>query len=214
MSQIFKNKLQLFLSLLIITALLLPIITIPLRLLATLYQIPNPQAILVLGGDLKRIHYAAEFARQHPQLDLWISDYPSKYKLYERILQKAKIPPEQIQYDFCPTDTVTNFTCAAQKFRAIDIRHVYLITSDYHMRRAKVIAAIVFGSQGIVVTPISVASSGVQPESIVRILRDRIRSILWVATGKDGSELCSSSTFSKFFLNHCPEPLLRTKLKD
>ena len=187
MSQLFKNKLQLFLTFLIITALLLPVITIPLRLLATLYQIPDPQAILVLGGDLKRIYYAAEFAQQHSQLDLWISDYPSMYKFHERILQKAKISPERIQYDFCPTDTVTNFTCAAQKFIARDIRHVYLITSDYHMRRAKVIAAIVFGSRGIAVTPISVASSGVEPESIVRTLRDGIRSIFWVATGKTGT---------------------------
>ena len=202
MSQFSKKKLQL-LALLLITTLLLPIITIPLRLLATFYQMPNPQAILVLGGDFKRIHYAAEFAQQHPQVDLWISDYPSMYKFHQRILQKTKISPERVQYDICPTDTVTNFTCAVQKFMARDIRHVYLITSDYHMRRAKVIAAIVFGGRGIAVTPISVASSGVQPESLVRTLRDGIRSIFWIATGKDGSELCSSPTFSKFFLDLC-----------
>ncbi|MHC5722289.1 MAG: YdcF family protein, partial [Nostoc sp.] len=64
---------------------------------------------------------------------------------------------------------------------------IYLITSDYHMKRARAIAAIVLGSQGIAVTPVEVPSQGDKSETLVRILRDCGRSLLWVVTGRTGA---------------------------
>ena len=161
---------------------------IPLRLAITWYQVPEPQAIFVLGGDIyRRIPFTAKFAQENPKLEIWLSDFPRAYKYSSRILQEAGVVQERIHYDFCATDTVTNFTCTVEDFVEKDLRHLYLITSDYHMRRAKAIATIIFGSRGIIATPISVPSNVFQPESWLRVLRDSIRSLLWIVNRKTGA---------------------------
>ena len=107
----------------------------------------------------------------------------------KNIFQKSGIPEQKVNYDLCATDTVTNFTCTVDDFVAEDIQHIYLITSDYHMARSKVIATFVLGRRGIVVTPIDVKSKGHPSESWLRIIRDGIRSIMWLATGRSGASL-------------------------
>jgi uncharacterized SAM-binding protein YcdF (DUF218 family) len=87
------------------------------------------------------------------------------------------------------TDTVTNFTTLVNDFAEQRLQHIYLITSDYHMRRARAIATIVFGNQRIVVTPVAVASRNELPESLIRVLRDCGRSFLWIFFGRTGSSL-------------------------
>jgi len=57
------------------------------------------------------------------------------------------------------------------------------------LARVRAIATIVFGSQGIVVTPLAVPSSGNKSESLLRVLRDCGRSVLWFFSGKTGASL-------------------------
>jgi uncharacterized SAM-binding protein YcdF (DUF218 family) len=199
MGRLFTGKPRISSILLITIGLILLISIIPLRLIITLHQVPKPQAILVLGGDFKRISYAAQLAQEHIDLDIWVSDYPYNYQINSRLLAQAEIAPERIHYDFHATDTVTNFTCTVGEFVERDIRHLYLITSDYHMRRAKIIATLVLGSQGIAVTPIAVPVQGFPHESLVRILRDASRSIFWMITGKTGASLNPRLRASKLF---------------
>ena len=111
----------------------------------------------------------------------------SEFSLNQQILQQAKIHPERVHYDFCALDTVTNFTCMTQPLIQQNIYHVYLVTSDYHMARSKVIARLVFGSRGITVTPVYVPSNGYLKESKIRIIRDYIRSLVWILTGRTGA---------------------------
>ena len=85
-------------------------------------------------------------------------------------------------------DTVTNFTTLADEFRAQGIKSLYLITSDDHMRRARVIGEIVLGSRGISFRSVSVPS-GRSPEPMFKAVRDGARAILWVMTGRTGSTL-------------------------
>ena len=172
---------------LIAVGLIILISIIPLRLVITLNQVPEPQAILVLGGNSKRIQSAAEFSKLHPTLGVWVSDNRSQSALKRGIFQKVGIPEQRVHFDFSATDTVTNFTGMVKYFTAEDIRHLYLITSDYHMARARAIATLVLGSRGIVVTPVSIPSTGSQPESKLRVVRDCIRSLLWIVTGHTGA---------------------------
>ena len=160
---------------------------IPLRLAIARHQAPQPEAILVLGGNKKRFRFAAKFAHSHPELDIWVSDYLSNYEKNWQIFRTEGISQEQVYYDFCPTDTVTNFTCTVEYFSEQKIQHLYLITSDYHMARSRAIATLVFGSRGITITPVSVPSKGYPPESKLRIVRDCIRSLVWIATGYTGA---------------------------
>jgi len=85
-------------------------------------------------------------------------------------------------------DTVTNFTTLVGQFKQQRLQHLYLVTSDFHMRRARAIAAIVLGSRGIVVTPLPLLSP-VASESPVKTLRDIGRSVVWLVTKRTGASL-------------------------
>jgi uncharacterized SAM-binding protein YcdF (DUF218 family) len=145
----------------------------------------RPQAVLVLGGATERESFAAEFARQHPELPVWISG-GSNPEYTEAVFSDAGIQPDRIHIDRVAVDTVTNFTSLVDKFRAQGINNVYLITSDYHMRRAQIIGEIVFGSRGITLKPVSVPSHQ-NTEPLTKSVRDGARAILWLATGQTGS---------------------------
>lgn len=147
----------------------------------------QPQAILVLGGTPRRETFAAGFARRHPELPIWVSGgSPREYT--ESVFADAGVSPTRLHIDRNAVDTVSNFTTLVDKFRATGINSVYLITSDYHMRRACVIGELVFGSRGIDLRPVPMPSE--QPtEPLAKTVRDGARAILWLTTGHTGSTL-------------------------
>lgn len=150
-------------------------------------QLETPQAILVLGGSTQREKFAAEFARQNPDIPIWISGgTPKNYA--QKVFANAGINSTRLHLDYRAVDTVTNFTTLVDDFQARGIKKLYLITSDYHMRRAQTIGQIVLGSRGIDFTPVAVPS-GRSPESMNKAIRDGARAMLWVVTGHTGSTL-------------------------
>ena len=141
----------------------------------------TPQAIFVLGGAEVREKFAAAFARQHPDLHVWVSGGSSEWYT-KRIFAKAGIERSRLHLDRRAVDTVENFTTLVDEFHKQGIESVYLITSDYHMRRACVIGEIVLGSRGMIMKPIPVPSKQ-SPEPLEKTIRDGARAILWVLTG-------------------------------
>lgn len=166
---------------------LLSIGIIPVRLAIAQYQAPQPQAILTLGGGSEREQFTAKFANNHPDLDILVSSgIPSKYA--SQIFQDAGISEDRVHLDYRAADTVTNFTSMVAELKQRNIQHIYLVTSDFHMPRAKAIATIVLGSHGIAFTPVIIPTE--EPsESSVRIARDVGRSIIWLITGRTGASL-------------------------
>ncbi|NET11217.1 MAG: YdcF family protein [Merismopedia sp. SIO2A8] len=167
-------------------ALLLCVLSyIPLRLTTAYLYHPQPDTILTLGGGTEREAFTAQFAQSHPNLDIWVSTgiAPQEAQL---IFQSAGIPDHRIHLDRRAIDTVTNFTSLVQDFKARSVHHVYLITSDFHMRRSTTIAFFVLGSQGIAYTPVAIPSNQSE-ESLLRVARDAGRSLLWLATGRTGA---------------------------
>lgn len=162
---------------------------IPARIAIALYQTPFPQAILTLGGDAGREEAAAKLGKWYSSLDIWVSSGIPPEKARE-IFQSAGIPNSRVHLDYRAKDTVTNFTTLVTDFRERNIQHLYLVTSDFHMLRAKAIATIVLGSQDIVFTPVIVPSKQ-PPEPWFSILRDICRALLWVFTGDTGYSLIS-----------------------
>lgn len=154
-------------------------------------KLREPQAILVLGGAAEREHFAADFARRHPQLDVWISSGTNP-EYAEWLFQEANVDQDRVHLDYRAVDTVTNFTTVVEDFKEDGVRSVYLVTSDYHMRRAIIIGQIVFGRYDITFQPVSVPSNTTQPEPLIRGLRDGIRALWWVLTGQTGSSLGQS----------------------
>ena len=158
---------------------------IPIRIAIARYQAPKPQAILTLGGSQGREVFTAEFATLHPYLPVWVSS-GSKETIAREIFKSIGVNNRRVYIDRRATDTVTNFTTLVNDFKKQKIRHVYLITDDFHLPRSKAIALIVFGSRGITFTPISVETHKI-PEPKIKIVRDVMRSLFWIATKHTGS---------------------------
>lgn len=147
----------------------------------------QPEAIFVLGGHEDRERFAAKLALKHPNLPIWVSSgSPEGYAT--KIFTKAGVNSNRLHLDYQAKDTVTNFTTLVKELKSQGIESVYLITSDNHMNRARVIGEIVFGSQGIILKPLSVPSHS-SPEPLEKIVRDGGRSLLWLLTGKTGENL-------------------------
>lgn len=184
-----RRKLKLVKLILAIALIFTSIITV--RMAIAFHQAPVPQAIFVLGGDAERMRFAAKFWQSHQNLDIWISDFAWNLDNNRRICLKFGVPEVKLHLDGRATDTVTNFTTLAGDFVEQRLQHIYLITSDYHMRRAQAIATIVLGSQGIMVTPVAVTSKNQPSESLVRVLRDGGRSFLWIVTRRSAARFNS-----------------------
>jgi uncharacterized SAM-binding protein YcdF (DUF218 family) len=153
-------------------------------------QFVQPQAILVLGGSTERLErekFTASFAKQHPNIPIWISGgspaVPTK-----KVFAKKGVDLKRLYLDYDAQDTVTNFTTIVDELEARKIKKVYLITSDFHMRRAIVIGEIVLGSRGIDFKPVPVPSGKKSPEPIGKAFRDGVRSLLWLTTGYTGAK--------------------------
>jgi uncharacterized SAM-binding protein YcdF (DUF218 family) len=178
---------------LIITACLLVLLSIiPIRMAITQKQVPVPQAILTLGGGQEREQFTALFVQKHPSLEIWVSSgiRPDRASA---IFQVAGISKERVHLDCRAVDTVTNFTSLVADFKQKNVRHLYLITNDFHMARAQAVATLVLGSQGITFTPVPIPNLAPNrqhaPESWQHTLRDSGRAILWILTGHTGASL-------------------------
>lgn len=146
----------------------------------------QPQAIFILGGEEEREIFGAKVAHTYPRLPVWISSgAPPAYA--KRVFKKAGVSAGNLHLDYRAIDTVTNFTTLVDRFKSKGITSVYLITSDDHLPRARVIGEIVFGSQGIKVKPITF-ESGRDSEPIQKTVRDGLRSIWWLMTGYAGGK--------------------------
>lgn len=160
---------------------------IPIKLAVAHHQFTKPNAILTLGGNVDREYFTAKFAQTHPSLPIWVSS-GVPIQLAFSIFQDYDIAKNRIHLDRRAVDTVTNFTSLVKDFQQRDIHHIYLITSDFHMARAKAIAFFVLGSRGIAFTPVCYFSN--QPsESWLKIFRDTIRSVFWILTSHTGATL-------------------------
>jgi uncharacterized SAM-binding protein YcdF (DUF218 family) len=145
----------------------------------------EPQAILVLGGHEARERLAAQIARRHPQLPVWVSSgSPENY--VKKIFLQAGVRSDRLHLDYRASDTVTNFTTLADDLKQQGIHRVYLVTSTDHMRRAYVVGEIVFGSRGIALEPVLV-NSPTPAETWYKSFRDGARAVVWVLTGYAGN---------------------------
>ncbi len=158
---------------------------IPFKIQIIFTRFPQPQSIFVLGGNNNREIFAAQFAQNKPELDIWISS-PSQSKTervkVDNILAKLNIDSKRVHIDSEATDTVSNFTTLLDDFRKKEIHHIYLITSANHMARARLIGTIIFGSNNIVLTPVALNDEE-KAESSIKLVRDLIRSIIYLLTG-------------------------------
>ena len=146
---------------------------------------PQPQMILVLGGDVAREQAAAELARQQG-LPVVVSGGSNPEYAQWLFAQREGLPREQVLLDYRAQDTVSNFTSLVDELRQARIRHALLVTSSDHMERALLVGRLVAGSRGIHLTPVTVSCGGrCQREPRRKVWFDGLRSVLWVLSGQD-----------------------------
>ena len=177
----------------LVSVLISIVAAIPFKLAIAKHYTPYPQAILTLGGGHQREVFTAKFAVVHPNLPIWVSTGTKEVRARE-IFQEAGINHRRVYLDRRATDTVTNFTTLVADFKKQNIQHIYLITSDFHQPRAKAIAFMVLGSQGITYTPVSLSTDG-KSEPKLKIVRDVVRSYFWIITKHTGSSLNKNRKF-------------------
>jgi uncharacterized SAM-binding protein YcdF (DUF218 family) len=148
-------------------------------------QLQPPEAILVLGGSPQREVYAASLARREPDLDIWVSS-GSNPEYANWVFSNAGIHPNRVHLDYRAVDTVTNFTTLVDDLQQQGIDSIYLVTSDFHMLRAWIVAEIVLGSRGIAIRTISVPTTNVK-EPAFKVVRDGARAMVWLFTGHTGA---------------------------
>ena len=158
-------------------------------------SLETPQAVLVLGGSsskLERERLAATQALQYPDLTIWVSSGSTNKNYVRRVFANDGISNKRLNLDYEDKDTVTNLTTLVDDFKLLGINRVYLVTSDYHMRRARLVGEIVLGSRGIDLQPVVVPTKKAS-ETRSKALRDGVRAVLWVITGRTGATLAKGS---------------------
>lgn len=151
-------------------------------------RLAEPQAVFVLGGLEAREIYAAKLAQQNPELEVWVSSgSPEAY--VKQVFANAGVAGDRLHLNYEAQDTITNFTTLVDDLEAQGIDSVYLITSENHMQRARIIGEVVFGSRGIVIKPLAIAEGGIAEENLTKSLLDGGRALLWLLTGNTASSL-------------------------
>ncbi len=144
----------------------------------------NPQAILVLGGDINREHVGINIA-QHLNLPLIVSG-GSNPEHAKWLISQSGLPANQAKLDYRAQDTLSNFTTLVDELASEGVGHLLLITSKDHLPRAMAVGNVVAGSRGIKLTSLPVpCSPNCKQESFKKQLFDLFRALAWVVTGKD-----------------------------
>ncbi|MDX2096156.1 MAG: YdcF family protein [Leptolyngbyaceae cyanobacterium bins.59] len=162
------------------------------------------EALLVLGGSIRREIYAAELTRQYPQIPILISR-GSPDPCVVRIFQNAPIAASQVWLEKCARSTFENFAYSAAILHQWKVRRITLITSQTHLPRALWLARIMLGSQGIWVDLTIAQERGIpaNQESFLKTGLDLVRSVGW-------------AFLSQIYLPHCSNllPLSEVRLQD
>jgi uncharacterized SAM-binding protein YcdF (DUF218 family) len=137
-------------------------------------------ANFVLGGSIQREIYAADLARKNPEIPTLISQGSQDPCIF-LIFQKKRVNVEKIWLEKCADSTFGNFFYSLPILNKWKVRKVRLITSSSHLPRAKWMAQIILGANGIWVELDIAKEKGVpgNRESWIKTGMDVTRSIFW-----------------------------------
>lgn len=137
-------------------------------------------AVLVLGGSIRREIYASEVAKLYPNLPIIISsgsDAPCIFQIFEH----QNVPMENVWLENCAKSTFDNFVFSVPLLLKKKAHKVLIVTSPTHLPRAKYLAKIHLGAQGMAITIDTAREKGVpgNRESALKTTLDVTRSLLW-----------------------------------
>jgi uncharacterized SAM-binding protein YcdF (DUF218 family) len=148
-------------------------------------------AILVLGGSIRREIYVAELANRYPDLPILISQ-GSKDPCIFLLFQKASAPKNKVWLEKCANSTFDNFFFSVPILKGWGAQKVRVVTSPSHLPRAEWLAKIHLFSRGMAVEMDSVREIGVpgNRESKLKTSLDIARSLIWAVVSQVISPPC------------------------
>jgi uncharacterized SAM-binding protein YcdF (DUF218 family) len=138
--------------------------------------------IIHLGGDPNRVYETIQAAKNNPSALIIVSSEGNPVWVDQQ-LQAAGISRNRYVFDFNAWDTVTNFTETKRWVMRQRPQKLFVVTNEFHMVRAEVIANYVFWKEGVTVVACPVANRAPRSESWQLVLSDAARALLWRLTG-------------------------------
>jgi uncharacterized SAM-binding protein YcdF (DUF218 family) len=137
-------------------------------------------AILVLGGSIRREIHAAQLAAEYPQIPILISQ-GSKEPCIKLLFERSSVRLSNVWVEKCAQSTFDNYFYSVPILRRWGVHRVRVVTSGSHARRAQYLAQIQLGSQGLAVEMDIVKEQGIpgNRESALKTALDVSRSLLW-----------------------------------
>lgn len=137
-------------------------------------------AVLVLGGSIRREIYMAESVAQGNALPVLISQ-GSQPPCIRILFDRVAAPLANVWLENCAQSTFDNYRYSLPILQRWGTHHVQVVTSQTHLPRAQWLAQIILGSHGIWVEMTIVDETGV-PANVERPLKtalDVARSLGW-----------------------------------
>lgn len=106
------------------------------------------KTILHLGGNWNRIQQTTKLALQYPKARVIISGEGNLDKLYQYVKAKG-VDVGRLINEPTAKDTLGNFTESFDILKDLQTRDVFVVTNDWHMKRAMAIAKVVYSFTGI-----------------------------------------------------------------
>lgn len=149
-------------------------------------------AYLVLGGSIRREMHMAELASTFAQPQPILVSAGSVDPCIRLLFEQTGATLAQVWLEHCAESTFGNFVYSVPILESWHVRHVTLVTSGSHTRRAVTLARILFGAQGIWVEPLIVDETGIpgNQESALKTTVDIGRSLLWALVARAYKPTC------------------------
>ena len=143
--------------------LLLAVVTAVLLMVHSLWrssQAPTDD-YLVLGGSIRREMHMAQLASSFDTPTPILVSAGSVDPCIRLLFEQTGAPLDNVWLENCAESTFGNFVYSVPLLERWGVRHVTLVTSGSHTRRALTLARILFGARGIWVEPLIVDETGI-----------------------------------------------------
>lgn len=143
--------------------------------------------IICLGGDYRRNISAALIAKQNPDAVVLVSTETGNQAVAD-IYKNTDVDLTRVWFDFHAWDTVSNFTETCKWVKNKKPKKLWVVTSDYHMRRSMAIARVVYALLAIELIPVKHPSGSDRKEPLSQVIACALRALVWHATGNPGGK--------------------------
>ncbi|MEM9818352.1 MAG: YdcF family protein [Cyanobacteria bacterium P01_D01_bin.6] len=153
----------------------------------------SPDAVLVLGGSIRREIVVADAVAQGRDLPVLIS-HGAPPPCTRLVFDRVAAPIAQVWLETCAESTFDNYRYSLPTLQQWGVKHVVVVTSPTHLPRAQWLAQILLGSHGIWVEMQLVEEIGIpaNTENLLKTLLDVGRSLGWAIVSQVYQPQCES----------------------